>query len=44
MLNGVMVGFLLGDRGMELEGAMAMLRQWLFRNDRSGEAPSSETQ
>jgi hypothetical protein len=44
MLNGVMVGFLLGDRSVELEEAMAMLRQWLFPNDRSGAAPSSETQ
>jgi hypothetical protein len=38
MLNGVMVGFLLGDRSVELEEAMAMLRQWLFPNDRSGAA------
>ena len=43
MLNGVLIGFLLGNRGVDLEGAMAMLRQWLFPNDRSGEAPSSET-
>jgi hypothetical protein len=34
MLNGVLVGFLLGKRGVDLEGAMAMLRQWLFPNDR----------
>jgi uncharacterized protein (DUF924 family) len=35
MLNGMLIGFLLGNRGVDLEGAMAMLRQWLFPNDRS---------
>lgn len=43
MLNGALIGFLLGNRGVDLEGAVAMLRQWLFPNDRSGAAPSSET-
>ncbi len=44
MLSGVLIGFLLGNQKVDLEGAMAMLRQWLFPNDRSGAAPSSETQ
>ena len=43
MLSGVLIGFLLGNQKVDLEGAMAMLRQWLFPNDRSGAAPSSET-
>ncbi len=33
MLNGMLVGFLfLGNRGIDLEGAMGMLRQWLFND------------
>ena len=44
MLSGVLIGFLLGNQGVDHEGAMAMLQQWLFPNDRSGAAPSSDTQ
>jgi len=33
-LNGLLVGFLfLGNQGLDLEGAMAMLRQWLFPDE-----------
>src|SRR5216684_1699938 len=41
-LNGLLIGFLfLGNQGLDLEGAMAMLRQWLFPGDHT--APSSAT-
>jgi AcrR family transcriptional regulator len=43
-LNGLLIGFLfLGNQAVDLDGAMAMLRQWLFPNDRSDPAPSSAT-
>ena len=36
-LNGLLIGFLFtGDKGIDLEGAIAMLRQWLF-----GDAPQN---
>lgn len=42
-LNGLLVGFLfLGNQGLDLEGAMAMLRQWLFADDHTN--PPSATQ
>ena len=44
MLNGTLIGFLLGNSGVDLEVAIAMFRQWLFPNDRSGAARSSENQ
>lgn len=37
-LNGLLIGYLfLGNQGFELEGAMGMLRQWLFRDKPSAE-------
>ena len=42
-LNGLLVGYLfLGNQGLDLEGAMAMLRQWLFADDHKN--PPSATQ
>jgi AcrR family transcriptional regulator len=33
MLNGTLIGYLFaGGKGVDLEGAMGMLRQWLFRD------------
>lgn len=44
-LNGLLIGFLFtGDKGLDLEGAIAMLRQWLFGDaphNGSGDGPSS---
>lgn len=41
-LNGLLIGYLfLGNQGFELEGAMGMLRQWLFRDEASvAESPA----
>lgn len=37
MLNGTLLEYLFaGNRGVDLEGAMAMLRQWLFHDNISG--------